>query len=174
MAKKAQRAPSGAVSGTGNAEMITAAEDQGAAETNVETIEREIGELARVLEAMQRRRNYPLDRAQFLLLRVLEARGPTPTATLADLLLLDDSTVTRQIAAMEDAELVAREPNPNDRRSSLIHATRHGLTVMRKMRRMRLERIDRLIADWTTDERDTLAGLLTKLNGTLKRSLKDA
>lgn len=154
--------------------MIAAEQDHAAAESTVETIEREIGELARVLEAMQRRRNYPLDRAQYLLLRVLEARGPTPTTTLADLLLLDDSTVTRQIATMEDAELVAREPNPNDRRSSLIHATRHGLTVMRKMRRMRLERIDRLVADWTGAERDSLAALLTKLNGTLKRSLKEA
>lgn len=153
--------------------MITTAEVRTAAETTVETIEREVGELARVLEAMQRRRNYPLDRAQYLLLRVLEARGPTPTTALADLLLLDDSTVTRQIATMEDAELVAREPNPNDRRSSLIHATRHGLTVMRKMRRMRLERIDRLVADWTGTERESLAALLTKLNGTLKRSLKE-
>jgi len=154
--------------------MIAAEQDHAAAESTAETIEREIGELARVLEAMQRRRNYPLDRAQYLLLRVLEARGPTPTTTLADLLLLDDSTVTRQIATMEDAELVAREPNPNDRRSSLIHATRHGLTVMRKMRRMRLERIDRLVADWSGAERDSLAALLTKLNGTLKRSLKEA
>jgi DNA-binding MarR family transcriptional regulator len=154
--------------------MNAAANDPAVAETNIETIEREIGDLARVLEAMQRHRHYPLERAQYLLLRVLEAKGPTPTATLADLLLLDDSTVTRQIASMEEADLVARQPNPNDRRSSLIHATRYGLTVMRKMRRMRLDRIDRLVADWTASERDTLAMLLQKLNGALKRSIIEA
>jgi DNA-binding MarR family transcriptional regulator len=153
--------------------MTAAANDLTVAETNIEIIEREIGDLARVLEAMQRHRSYPLERAQYLLLRVLETHGPTPTATLAGLLLLDDSTVTRQIASMEEAGLVARQPNPNDRRSSLIQATRQGLTVMRKMRRMRLDRIDRLVADWTVSERDKLATLLQKLNGALKRSIAE-
>lgn len=140
---------------------------------SVDVIEREIGQFARVLEAMQRRRNYPLDRAQYLLLRVLETRGPTSTSALADLLLLDDSTVTRQIATMEEANLVARQPNPNDKRSSLIHATKHGLGVARKMRNMRLTRIAHLVGNWTDNERDMLAHLLEKLNGALKRSLSE-
>ncbi len=141
---------------------------------SVAVLEGELGQLARVLEAMQRKRAYPLERAQYLLLRLLETQGPTSTAALADLLLLDDSTVTRQLAAMETADLIGRKPNPNDRRSSLIHATRHGLSVARKMRRMRLDRIAHLLEDWSAGERDKLAALLTKLNGALKRSLAQA
>ncbi|HZD89688.1 MAG TPA: MarR family transcriptional regulator [Pseudolabrys sp.] len=141
---------------------------------SIEVLERELGQLARVLEAMQRKRNYPLDRAQYLLLQILEAQGPVSTAALAELLLLDDSTVTRQLASMEAADLIGREPNPKDKRSSLIHATRHGLAVARKMRRMRLERIAHLVEDWTAGERDKLAALMTKLNGALKRSLCEA
>ena len=144
------------------------------APASIDVLERELGRLARVLEAMQRKRNYPLDRAQYTLLRVLETQGPSSTAALAGLLLLDDSTVTRQIAAMEAADLVARKPNPNDGRSTLLHATRHGLTVARKMRRMRLDRITRLVEGWTAGERDKLAALLTKLNASLHRSLAEA
>ena len=148
--------------------------DVAADDVSIAVLEEELGQLARVLEAMQRKRNYPLDRAQYLLLRVLETRGAISTAALAGLLLLDDSTVTRQIAAMEAADLVARKPNPNDRRSTLLLATKHGLAVARKMRRMRLERIAHLVEDWTRGERDKLATLVTKLNASLKRSLAEA
>ena len=141
---------------------------------SIAVLERELGQLARVLEAMQRKRNYPIDRAQYLLLRLLETEGPTSTTALAGALLLDDSTVTRQLAAMEAADLIGRKPNPNDKRSSLIHATRHGLSVARKMRRMRLDRIAHLVEDWTAGERDTLAALLVKLNGAFKRALCEA
>lgn len=141
---------------------------------SIAVLEHELGQLARVLEAMQRKRAYPLDRAQYLLLRVLEMQGAISTAALAELLLLDDSTVTRQIAAMEAADLVARKPNPNDGRSTLLHATKQGLAVARKMRRMRLDRIAHLVEDWTRGERDRLATLVTKLNASLKRSLAEA
>lgn len=153
--------------------MTSTLEQDAPAQASSDILERELGQLARVLEAMQRKRNYPLDRAQYVLLRVLETEGPTSTAALAELLLLDDSTVTRQIAAMEAADLVARKPNPNDRRSTLLHATRHGLAVARKMRRMRLDRITRLVDDWTAGERDNLAVLLVKLNASLRRSLAE-
>ena len=51
---------------------------------------------------------------------------------------------------------------------------RDGLTVARKMRRMRLDRITRLVEGWTAGERDKLAALLTKLNASLHRSLAEA
>jgi DNA-binding MarR family transcriptional regulator len=154
--------------------MTTTAEIGAAPETCIDVLERELGRLARVLEAMQRKRNYPLDRSQYVLLRLLETQGPMPTVALADLLLLDDSTVTRQIAAMEAADLVARRANPNDGRSSLIHPTRHGLAVAKKMRHMRLERIAHLVEDWTSGEREKLAKLLQKLNVSLTDSLLEA
>ena len=95
--------------------MTTTAETGAATETSIDVLERELNRLARVLEATQRAFNYPLDRSQYALLRLLEAQGPMPTVALADSLLLDDSTVTRQIAAMEAADLVTRRANPNAR-----------------------------------------------------------
>jgi DNA-binding MarR family transcriptional regulator len=140
---------------------------------NIDVLERELSYLVRALEAIQRRRSYPLDRAQYLLLGVLEGEGPQSIATLAERLLLDDSTVTRQIAAMETRALVDRRSNPKDGRSILVYATRRGLSVRKRMRELRLGRINALIDDWAGSERADLARLLIKLNASLKRSLSD-
>lgn len=139
----------------------------------LETLEQEMARLVRVLEAVQRRRNYPLERAQYLLLLHLEAAGPQPVRSLAEHLLLDDSTVTRQVAAMEQAGLVRREPNPSDGRSSLIEATAEGIDLMAQMRDMRLGRVAILFEGWDEADKADLARLLTALNESLRRSIAE-
>ena len=136
-------------------------------------LERELAHLVRMLEAVQRRRLYPLDRAQYLLLELLRENGPQPVANLAERLLLDSSTVTRQVAAMEQAALIDRVPNLQDGRSMLVRATRHGLQAARQMREARLERIAALFEQWPEADRARLAALLGKLNGSLLNSLSD-
>jgi DNA-binding MarR family transcriptional regulator len=134
-------------------------------------LEQELALLVRALEAVQRKRAYPLDRAQYLLLVLLQRDGPQPITTLAEQLLLDGSTVTRQVSAMEQEALIDRLPNPKDGRSVLIRATRYGLRIADQMRDMRLGRIALLFDDWTETERVALASLLAKLNASLQRSL---
>ena len=137
----------------------------------VKVLEQELAQLVRALEAVQRRRSYPLERAQYILLTLLEAKGPQPIAELAASLLLDDSTVTRQVAAMEAQALIDRRPNPKDGRSILIHATRRGLAVAKRMRALRMDRITQLFGDWDEAEREAFATLLVKFNASLRRSL---
>jgi hypothetical protein len=55
----------------------------------------------------------------------------------------------------------------------LVYATRRGLSVRKRMRELRLGRINALIDDWAGSERADLARLLIKLNASLKRSLSD-
>jgi DNA-binding MarR family transcriptional regulator len=134
-------------------------------------LERELAFLVRALEAIQRKRNYPLERAQYLLLGLLEQNGPQSVAALAERLLLDDSTVTRQVAAMEQQTLVDRVPNPGDGRSTLIRATRHGIRTAAQMRDMRTGRIALLFDDWVEPDRAALASQLAKLNVSLRKAL---
>jgi DNA-binding MarR family transcriptional regulator len=134
-------------------------------------IEHELVTLARVLEAAQRKRAYPLERAEFIILRQLAEAGPQSVGTLARTLLLDDSTMTRQVAALEEKKLVARRPDPSDRRAGRVAATAAGQKAMAEMRDLRAARIAGYVADWTEAERQTLAGLLARLNATLIESL---
>jgi DNA-binding MarR family transcriptional regulator len=136
-------------------------------------VERELTFMIRALEALQRRRNYPLERAEFLILRTLSENGPMNVGALARALLLDDSTMTRQAAALEAKGLVTREPDPADRRAGLVAATAKGEATMRTMLEMRIERVANYLASWPAADRRAVGRLLGRLNAQLAASLSE-
>ena len=137
----------------------------------VARVERELMFLNRTLEALQRKRRYPLERAEFIILRTLAEGGAATVGGLARLLLLDNSTMTRQVAALAGKGLVKRTPNPADRRAGLIAATAQGEALMGDMLALRCERVGRYTADWRADERDAFGRLLGRLNAKLVEAL---
>ncbi|EJW13538.1 Transcriptional regulator, MarR family [Rhodovulum sp. PH10] len=137
----------------------------------VGALEQEFAFLARALEAINRKRTYPMERAHYLLLLRLED-GPASITTLATGLALDDSTVTRQVAAMEALGLVKRVAHPADRRSALIEPTAEGRARAAEMRAVRIERIGALFASWAAADRAALADYLGRVNGLLADMLR--
>jgi DNA-binding MarR family transcriptional regulator len=69
--------------------------------------------------------------AQYLVLANLPEKEGKPLGELADVLRCSPSTVTGIVDTMEKKELVAREPNPEDRRSHLLALTAKGRTLRR-------------------------------------------
>jgi DNA-binding MarR family transcriptional regulator len=133
-------------------------------------IERELVLLARWLEAAQRRQDYPMERASYLLLLRLEAGGPQRVARLAASLGLDGSTVTRQLAALDANGWVTRTADPGDARVTVVTATDAGLAAMSALRDFRTERVARLFADWSATEQAELGAVLGHLNQVLERN----
>ncbi len=148
----------------------TGTEEGGAAAT---TVERELMFFNRALEALHRKRRYPLERAEFIILRLLDEGGAATVGGLARALLLDDSTMTRQVAALARKGLIKRTPNPADRRAGLIAATPAGARLMRDMLKLRQERVGRYLADWRPDEREAFGRLLGRFNARLTEALGD-
>jgi DNA-binding MarR family transcriptional regulator len=136
-------------------------------------LEAELAWLVRGLEAIRRLRTYPLERAHYLLIRLVEEEGPQPIGEIARLLLLDDSTVTRQVAAMVEAGLVGKQTNPADGRSSLVAVLPAGREKAEAMRRERLARIENLFREWSEAERLDAARLIARLNRTLRETIAD-
>src|SRR5258708_1883308 len=87
----------------------------------LDLVETEMAVLARTLERLNRRSEIyrDLDRASYLIARTLETTGPVSINTLASVLGLDATTVTRQVATMEIAQLLRRRVDPDDGRVSL-------------------------------------------------------
>lgn len=135
-------------------------------------LEQEFALLARVLEANNRKRAYPLDRAPYLLLLRL-ADGPQSISALADMLLLDDSTVTRQVAAMQKRGLIKKVRNPADKRGALVERTAKGAGEVEAMRATRLQRIAVLFGDWPSRDREKLAELMGRANARLVANLRN-
>ena len=136
----------------------------------VDRIETELLMLARWLEALQRRQRYPMDRAAYLLLRRLDEHGPQSVAALATGLGLDGSTVTRQLAVLDQAGHVRRSAHPEDGRVTVIEATPAGRRAMASLRAHRQGRIETLFADWPDPDRAELADVLGRLNTVLREA----
>ena len=135
-----------------------------------EQLEQAFAFLARALEAISRKRAYPLERAHYLLLLRLR-QGPASVSALAASLALDDSTVTRQVAAMQRLGLVTKLVNPVDGRSALVEPTAEGAARAEAMRAVRLERIEAMFAGWPEADRALLATLLGRVNRQLANTL---
>jgi DNA-binding MarR family transcriptional regulator len=139
-------------------------QDTNAGVDPIARIEPQLARLARALEAAQKRRVYPLERAHYLLIDVLERAGPQPVGELARRLLLDDSTVTRQLAAMTELGLLRRIANKDDRRVSVVDVTAKARSLAAETRVRRRARIDVLLGGWRADERAQFAALLERFN----------
>jgi DNA-binding MarR family transcriptional regulator len=135
----------------------------------VDGIETELLMLARWLEAVQRRQDYPMDRAAYLLLRRLQTAGPQRVAELAEALGLDGSTVTRQLGALDRAGHIRRTTHPRDARATVVEATPAGVRAADALRRHRQERIAGHFADWNAAEQRELRDVLHRLNDVLRK-----
>ena len=74
------------------------------------------------------------------------------------------------MASLEAEGLVARQPDPADRRASLVAVTPAGTAAMAARRKRRRERMERILAGWSTDDRRQLARLLARFNADIERA----
>ncbi len=85
-----------------------------------------------------------------------------PTA-LARAVMVTSGAMTKQLDRLEDAGLLYRMPDPDDRRGILIALTPRGRELIDEVILAHLAHEHELLASLTTDEREVLAALLRKL-----------
>ncbi len=107
---------------------------------------------------------FELERAAYALLGRIVSGGPARLSALAEDLDLDLSTISRQVAALEAAGLVARTTDSADRRASVIAATTNGNDVYTRNRAIWHTALHDLLSDWTPEEQSEFARLLTSFN----------
>lgn len=107
------------------------------------------------------------DSRLFLLLNLLHDRGPSRAADLIDILGVDQSTLSRQLAALVERGFVARQADPSDGRAVRIVVSDLGAETIGNARAAWRSTLGDLMADWSTAERETLLSLLAKLSGEL-------
>jgi len=136
-------------------------------------IELELIKLVRHLETFGRRSSLyvRVDRAGYLVMRMLDELGPVTANALARSLRLDSSTVTRQITALESQGFVERCANPADGRSSTIVLTPQGRQSMRDVEAERRRHIEALVSGWEDAGQVDLGIALTRLNNALVESV---
>ncbi|MFI5736388.1 MarR family winged helix-turn-helix transcriptional regulator [Kribbella sp. NPDC051587] len=90
-------------------------------------------------------------------------RAPTNMLGLGAAVGLGKSTMTGVVARMESAGLVARVPDPGDRRNLVVEPTARGVEVAEDFERRLRTEVLRMVRVLDPPERELLAELLTKV-----------
>jgi DNA-binding MarR family transcriptional regulator len=77
--------------------------------------------------------------------------------------LLSSGGLTKRIDRLEQAGLVARRPDPKDRRGTLVRLTRRGKRVVDRALEAHLANEERLLSSLSASDRQALDDLLRKL-----------
>ena len=103
----------------------------------------------------------------FLLSRLIKD-GPTRAKDLAEAMCADQSTVSRQVAALVRSGLVERQADPADGRASILVPTPSGLASINEHFAHRGHALEPLVADWSDAERQRFVEGLRRFSTALE------
>jgi DNA-binding MarR family transcriptional regulator len=136
--------------------------------SSIETVSRELVQLIRGLRelhgAVSAASQHQVDPSSAAVLSRLDELGPVRLSTLATVLCLDLSTVSRQVPVLERHAWVVRQRDPEDQRAQLLDLTDAGRQVLADVRASRAEVLRRLLPDWTEADLETFARQLHRFN----------
>jgi DNA-binding MarR family transcriptional regulator len=135
-----------------------------AAQTAVETIQREMTSFARRARASAGRMHPELSLVSYTLLGHLEERDGCRATDLAAHYALDKSTVSRQVAALERDGLVERRLDPADHRVQVLHLTDAGREILAEVTLRRRAAVRERLADWPEQDLERFARYLERYN----------
>ena len=104
-----------------------------------------------------------LDRALFPLLSRLALHEPITTVELANLVGRDHSTVSRQIAKLDELGLALRVPCPEDGRARMLRPSKQGRELLDRIAVVRRKWIEDHFKDWSQSDRDKLIELTMRV-----------
>ena len=109
---------------------------------------------------------FGLDMGDYKVLNHLSQLGPPHRSTpgrLAKRMDLSSGTMTSRLDRMEEADLIRRLPDPDDRRSIVVETTDHGRETILRAIGVQAEKEALFAAALTPGEKKQLNGLLRKL-----------
>ncbi|WP_414898901.1 MarR family winged helix-turn-helix transcriptional regulator [Rhodovulum sp. YEN HP10] len=131
-----------------------------------------LGRLAEAALVISRDRLNPvfaefgLQPGEFDVLATLRRSGApyavTPTR-LYEAAMISSGSMTNRLNRLEEAGLVKRQPNPGDRRGTLVALTPEGLALIEKAVDIHVANLSTILSGLTEREQDQLSDLLEKL-----------
>jgi DNA-binding MarR family transcriptional regulator len=123
-------------------------------------------------DVLLREAGVSLDRALFPLLVCLSRSTALGVAELADQMGRDASTISRQIAKLEELGFVQRKTSKKDLRVREAVITKAGICMIDIITSTRRRLLNQLLSDWTEDERNNLPRLIQRLASSMKEKQK--
>ncbi|NKY44143.1 MarR family transcriptional regulator [Nocardia cerradoensis] len=130
----------------------------------IQTVQRELTAFARRARGRAAELHPELPLVAYSILDLVIARDGCLAAELAEYFVLDKSTMSRQVAALEKQGYLVKEVDPANRRNHVLRATPEGRRVAADSERARSAAVNERFRDW--DDRDVaqLAAYLERYN----------
>lgn len=112
---------------------------------------------------------HSMDRSAYLLLKWLDREGSSANGAISEAFQLDNSTVSRQIAALEAKGWARRYSDSEDARVNVVEITDSGKEALIAAKLARLDAYSELLEDWTDQELEQFSQLLARLNRSIER-----
>lgn len=106
---------------------------------------------------------HELPLTHFEVLRCVATTEDCRVGTVSSRLAITVGSASRSVDALESRQLVQRSPNPNNRRSSFLHATKTGTALVRSASRFLDAGLDRWFAELTPTMRAQVGKSLVKV-----------
>jgi DNA-binding MarR family transcriptional regulator len=127
----------------------------------IRRIKRVIGERAREVHT-------DLQPSSYLMLAYLAETGPMRSSVIAERFDIDKGAVSRQVQHLVDLGLVDREPDPGDRRASLVSASDDAVRRIADVAAHRRKWLDERLGDWSDEDLTDFVRVLGRYNGSLE------
>ena len=117
--------------------------------------------------AMLRQAGTGLTPEQFLLIDLLWNQGPMTQQQIANAMRKDKNSVTKLVDAMERKQLVTRQPNPNDRRSNILHLTEQAEAMKDEAKEAGISILDKMLIGITEEELRQFLATIDKMTANM-------
>jgi DNA-binding MarR family transcriptional regulator len=140
------------------------ADEEPARAEPLETIQRELTAFARRARATAARMHPELTLVSYTILAHLEEQQGCRATDLAAHYLLDKSTVSRQVGALERDGFIARRVDTTDHRVQVLHLAPRGIEVLAAARASRRDAFQERLAAWSPADLARFAAYLVRYN----------
>ena len=130
----------------------------------IRTIEYETTIWMRHVAGLTRRSRGVLDQSAYTLLNLLQVGGPMSIGELGGITRLEVSTLNRQTAALVRNGYAERRPDPDGGMARKFALTDAGERALGDEREASRAAIGRIVADWSPEDQQSLAVLLSRFN----------
>lgn len=129
---------------------------------SVDTIQRELTAFARRARHKASQLHPDLSLVTYSMLDLVNERGACRGADLAAHFMLDKSTVSRQVGALEKMGLLRREADPDDQRGQLLKLTDAGERILAEAAEQRRVSFAERFRTWNDADLANFAAYLTR------------
>nr|WP_269809649.1 MarR family transcriptional regulator [Kineosporia rhizophila] len=116
------------------------------------------------MKALTGRQADRISLSSLMMLSQVQSLGEVRSSGLAELLGVDTSVVSRQLAVLEAAGLTGRRQDPQDGRAWLAHVTEAGAERLAQLRTQRVALVTGALHDWSDGEVRQLCAQLVRLD----------